>query len=274
MGDNREQAEFWNGQMGDAWIQVEANIDRMLEPLTGPALDSLSPKSKEKIIDIGCGCGTTSIMIADRGATVWGIDISGKMIRQANRKKSPVTFTVADAATQPFDAIHDAVFSRFGIMFFSDPRGALQNIRTAMKSDGRLVFLCWQAPANNPWMAMVGQALQPYQPEDMPPPDPDAPGPFSMANPEKTLALLDAAGFTDITIDAVERDILLGETVDDAMAFQQHVGPLSALLAETDPAQHDELITVVRDVFEPLVGPNGIQLPAAAWLVSAKPDQS
>ncbi len=269
MSDNTEQAEFWNGRMGDAWVQVEDNIDRMLLPLTEPAITRLAPSRSEQIIDVGCGCGTTSIMIADQGAAVWGVDISDKMIDQANRKNSQVTFTVADAATQPFEPIYDAVFSRFGIMFFSDPVAALGNLRAALKPDGRISFLCWQAPTSNPWMAMVGQALQPYQPEDLPAPDPDAPGPFSMADPEKTSMQLAAAGFSHVEVEPIERDILLGKSVDEAMAFQQHVGPLSGLLAVTEPAQHEELINVVRGVFEPLVGADGIQLPAAAWLVSA-----
>lgn len=270
MTDNAEQAEFWNGRMGDAWVKVEENIDRMLMPLTLPAIEALAPGSGEQIVDIGCGCGTTSVMIAERGASVHGIDISEKMIEQAKRKNTSVRFTVADAATHPFGGDQDALFSRFGIMFFSEPATALGNLRTALKPGGRLAYLCWQAPANNPWMAMVGQALQPYQPEDLPPPDPDAPGPFSMADPDKTTGVLQTAGFSDISITPVEEAIFLGQNVDEAMAFQQHVGPLSALLESTDRAEHDKLIDVVRGVFEPLVGDEGIRLPAAAWLVRAR----
>lgn len=269
MSDNAEQAEFWNGRMGDAWVGVEANIDKMLAPLTEPAISRLSPAVGQRIIDIGCGCGSTSITIADQGAEVWGIDISDKMIRQANSKNSNVTFSVADAASLPFEATYDAVFSRFGIMFFSDPEAAFKNLKSALKPSGRLVFLCWQAPVNNPWMAMVAQALQPYQPDDLPTPDPAAPGPFSLADPDRIKTLFTAAGFTDIGIESIEREIYLGKDTDEAIEFQQHVGPLSALLAITEASKHDELIGVVRDLFKPLVGSKGIRLPAAVWLVDA-----
>ena len=192
------------------------------------------------------------------------------MIRQATAKNSNVTFSVADAASLSFDTNYDAIFSRFGIMFFSDPEAAFKNLKSALKPGGKLVFLCWQAPTRNPWMAMVAQALQPYQSNDLPPPDPTAPGPFSLADPDRTKILLTATGFTDISIDAIEEDIYLGKNVDEAIEFQQHVGPLSALLAETEASKHDELIGVVRGVFEPLVDSEGIKLPAAVWLVGAR----
>jgi SAM-dependent methyltransferase len=270
MTDNAEQAEFWNGRMGDAWVSVEDNIDNMLAPLTESAISRLAPAAGQRIIDIGCGCGSTSIMIADQGAEVWGIDISDTMIRQANSKNSKVTFSVADAASLSFEAKYDAIFSRFGIMFFSDPEAAFKNLKSALKPGGRLVFLCWQTPAKNPWMAMAAQALQPYQPDDLPPPDPTAPGPFSLADPDRTKKLFTAAGFTDISIENIEREIYLGKDVDEAIEFQRHVGPLSALLAETEASMHDELIGVVRGVFEPLVDSQGIKLPAAVWLVDAR----
>lgn len=270
MTDNTEQAEFWNGRMGDAWASVEDNIDKMLAPMTESAISLLAPATGQYIIDIGCGCGSTSIAIADRGAEVWGVDISDKMIRQANSKNSNVSFSVADAASVPFEANYDAIFSRFGIMFFSDPEAAFENLKSALKPGGRFVFLCWQIPAKNPWMGMAGQALQPYQPADLPAPDPTAPGPYSLADPDRTKQLLTTAGFTDISIESIERDIYLGKDVSEALEFQKRVGPLSALLAETEASKHEELIGVVRDVFEPLVDSEGIRLPAAVWLVDAR----
>ncbi|MFT4823368.1 MAG: SAM-dependent methyltransferase [Halioglobus sp.] len=269
MTDNTEQAEFWNGRMGDAWVTVEDNIDKMMAPMTESAISVLAPAMGQRIIDIGCGCGSTSIMIADTGAEVWGIDIADKMIRQAKSKSSNVTFSVADAASQAFEADYDGIFSRFGIMFFSDPEAAFKNLKSALKPTGRFVFLCWQAPIQNPWMALVGNALQAYQPDDLPTPDPTAPGPFALADPDRTEKLLTAAGFTDISIEGIKKEVYLGRDVDEVIEFQRHVGPLSALLAETEPSRHDELIGVARGVFEPFVNAKGIRLPAAVWLVEA-----
>jgi len=98
---------------------------------------------------------------------------------------------------------------------------------------------------------------------------PKSPVSPALADPDRTRMLLSAAGLTDINIESIEKEIYLGKDVDEAMEFQQHVGPLSALLAETKASKHEELIAVVRNVFEPLVESEGIRLPAAVWLVSS-----
>ena len=160
--------------MGSAWVSVEDYIDRMLEPLSAVAIDAVGAKAGDRIIDVGCGCGTTSLTLAKNGAQVWGIDISTAMIDRAKEKVNDagnVAFSVSDAAAQNYTADHTVVFSRFGVMFFADPVKAFANIRTALVPGGRLVFLCWQLPAANPWLSIAGMALQPFQPADAPPPD-------------------------------------------------------------------------------------------------------
>ena len=103
MSDNAEQAEFWNGRMGTAWVNVEDYIDRMMAPLSAVALDAVNAKPDDRIIDIGCGCGTTSFLLGANGAAVWGVDISKKMIARAKQKDNAagnVAFSVSDAASQ------------------------------------------------------------------------------------------------------------------------------------------------------------------------------
>ena len=154
--DNADQKAFWNGAMGDGWVKVEAYIDRIMSPMTDVALARLAPKAGERIIDVGCGCGGTSRAIGASGATVWGIDISDKMIRQAELNAQGVdnvSFSVADAAHEQYSDNHDAIFSRYGVMFFADPVAAFRNLRKALVPGGRLVYLCWQSPSLNPWIA-------------------------------------------------------------------------------------------------------------------------
>ena len=189
MADNAEQAELWNGRLGKAWVNVEDYIDGMMAPLSTVALEAVNAKPSDRIIDIGCGCGTTSFSLGATGAAVWGVDISTAMIDRANEKDNAagnVAFSVGDAASQQYTADHTVVFSRFGVMFFADSVKAFANIRSALVPGGRLVFLCWQPPAANPWLSIAGAALQPFQPADAPPPDPEAPGPFRFGVPEDT----------------------------------------------------------------------------------------
>jgi SAM-dependent methyltransferase len=272
MADNAEQAELWNGRLGKAWVNVEDYIDGMMAPLSTVALEAVNAKPSDRIIDIGCGCGTTSFSLGATGAAVWGVDISTAMIDRANEKDNAagnVAFSVGDAASQQYTADHTVVFSRFGVMFFADSVKAFANIRSALVPGGRLVFLCWQPPAANPWLSIAGAALQPFQPADAPPPDPEAPGPFRFGVPEDTRKVLSSAGFTNIAMQPVVKDLHLGDTIDEVMRFQSNVGPLSGLLETLDESRHAQATAAVRDAFAAKADSKGINLEAATWLVTA-----
>jgi len=272
MADNAEQAELWNGRLGKAWVNVEDYIDGMMAPLSTVALEAVNAKPSDRIIDIGCGCGTTSFSLGATGAAVWGVDISTAMIDRANEKDNAagnVAFSVGDAASQQYTADHTVVFSRFGVMFFADSVKAFANIRSALVPGGRLVFLCWQPPAANPWLSIAGAALQPFQPADAPPPDPEAPGPFRFGVPEDTRKVLSSAGFTNIAMQPVVKDLHLGDTIDEVMRFQSNVGPLSSLLETLDESRHAQATAAVRDAFAAKADSKGINLEAATWLVTA-----
>ena len=145
---------------------------------------SLKPREGQHIIDIGCGCGQTTLFLASRvgvAGSVMGVDISKPMLEVALRRPRPapnlpVTFRQLDAQTDDLGHnLFDAAFSRFGVMFFSDPATAFANIRTSLKHGGRLVFVCWRALSENPWMEVPLQAALPFlQPVEAP--DPTAPG--------------------------------------------------------------------------------------------------
>jgi SAM-dependent methyltransferase len=272
MSDNAEQAEFWNGRMGTAWVNVEDYIDRMMTPLSAVALEAVNAKPDDRIIDIGCGCGTTSFSLGANGAAVWGVDISKKMIDRAKQKdnsRGNVVFSVSDAASQQYTPEHTVVFSRFGVMFFTNSVKAFANIRSALVPGGRLVFLCWQLPAANPWLSIAGAALQPFQPADAPPPDPDAPGPFRFGVPDYTQEVLGSAGFANIAMQPVVKSLHMGDTIDELMSFQSNIGPLSGLLETLDKTRHAEATTAVRNAFAAKADSNGINLKASTWLVTA-----
>jgi len=272
MADNAEQAELWNGRLGKAWVNVEDYIDGMMAPLSTVALEAVNAKPSDRIIDIGCGCGTTSFSLGATGAAVWGVDISTAMIDRANEKDNAagnVAFSVGDAASQQYTADHTVVFSRFGVMFFADSVKAFANIRSALVPGGRLVFVCWQPPSANPWLSIAGAALQPFQPADAPPPDPEAPGPFRFGVPEDTRKVLSSAGFTNIAMQPVVKDLHLGDTIDEVMRFQSNVGPLSSLLETLDESRHAQATAAVRDAFAAKADSQGINLEAATWLVTA-----
>ena len=142
---NAAQIEYWNTTAGETWAQFQEALDRQVEPLGLAAMDLLCPGEGEHIIDIGCGCGQTSLALAARvrpTGSVVGVDISEPMLDVALRRPRSADLQVAfrklDAQTGDLGrGLFDAAFSRFGVMFFSDPVAAFANIRTSLKPDGR-----------------------------------------------------------------------------------------------------------------------------------------
>jgi ubiquinone/menaquinone biosynthesis C-methylase UbiE len=142
---NAAQIEYWNTTAGETWAQFQETLDRQVERLGLAAMDALSPRESEHIIDIGCGCGQTSLALAARvqpTGSVVGVDISKPMLDVALRRPRStdlqVVFRKLDAQTDDLgQGLFDAAFSRFGVMFFGDPVAAFANIRASLKPEGR-----------------------------------------------------------------------------------------------------------------------------------------
>ncbi len=277
MAGNEEQIEYWNGKAGETWVKAQERTDRSLAELTRQALEKAAVAAGEHVLDIGCGCGTTTIEIAKTAGRVKGVDISGPMLGLARERAAAlnnIAFEQADASVADFSPDFDLVFSRFGVMFFGDPAAAFTNIRKALKPDGRLTFMCWQTPGNNPWMSVGGRIVQPFlaaAAPDAPAPDPRAPGPFAFAEEAYVQSILEQSGFSDITFDVATATMKLGSTVEEAIENQSQIGPLARALALLEGDTRDQALDAVRDEFSSMISPDGLMLDAAAWVVSARP---
>ncbi len=274
MSDNAAQIDFWNGEAGDAWVKAQERMDEMLDGLSTQAVDAAAPQAGERVLDVGCGCGATSLAIAARGAEVWGVDVSAPMLARAQERAGDdgrLRFSEGDAGAVSFEGDQDLVFSRFGVMFFADPVAAFANLRSALKADGRLVFLCWQAAQSNPWVAVAGRAVQPYLTPPETRPDPRAPGPFAFAEEDYVTGLLSDAGFREIVCEPLTGSLRLGGSLDEAITFQSQIGPLSRALAELDEATRAEAMAAARAALEAHMTDQGLELDAACWLVRARP---
>lgn len=273
MSGNNAQIEYWNGQAGQTWVNAQERMDEMLGDLSTTTIERANPQPGERVIDVGCGCGATSIALAQRGASVWGVDISQPMLSRAQQRAAGVgnvQFSRADAATASFTADHQLIFSRFGVMFFAEPVAAFSNLKTALVPGGRLVFLCWQAAAANAWVALAGRAVQPFLPVPDSPPDPRAPGPFAFADPDYVRSILEPAGFSDIHCDPVIAELNIGASLNEAVAFQGEIGPVARVLAELDDELKAQALAAAREALLPHVNESGVSLGAACWLVSAR----
>ena len=271
---NDAQIQFWNGAGGETWVRAQVRLDAMLAPVSEAVLEHAGALDGQRVLDVGCGCGATSLEAVARGAAhVHGVDVSEPMLALARTRAGGDTrlaFSVADAAVAEFDAAHDLILSRFGVMFFADPVAAFANLRRALCDGCQLCFVCWQAPRANPWVSVVGAAVQPFLPLPETPADPKAPGPFAFADAAYVERTLSEAGFAEVALTSFETPLHLADDLDEAIDFQGQVGPLARVLAELDSSARADAIAAARAALEPYLGPNGLYLGAACWLVSAK----
>ena len=274
---NADQITYWNSRAGETWVAMQRRIDAQIDPLGLTAIERLAPAHGEKILDIGCGCGTTSLELARRaGASghVTAVDISQLMLEVARRaakeaQLTNITFLEADAQTYPFrPRSFDALFSRFGIMFFVDPVAAFRNLLAALKpGSGRLAFVCWRKLADNPWMATPLKAAMQHLPPQ-PKPDPFAPGPFAFADAARVQGILTEAGFADVVIVPHDQKIELG-TPEQAVEHCTRVGPLGRLLSEY-PDAVDAVIDTLRETLRAFETNGVVRMDSGVWIVSAR----
>lgn len=206
---NVEAERYWSDRAA-TWLEDQDALEVFGGAPGEAAMDRLAPRPGERILDIGCGGGVTTVALGQRvapGGTVLGLDIAPGMVAGARRRAEAAgcenaTFTVGDAQVADLgDGAFQGAFSRFGIMFFADPVAAFANIRRCLAPGGRLSFCCWQPPMANEWMTvptMVALGVLGMAP---PQPDPAAPGPFAFADPDFVRSVLEAAGFGDGDID-------------------------------------------------------------------------
>lgn len=238
-------------------------------------MEAFDAKPGERVLDIGCGCGQTTVALAERvgaGGAVVGADISQPMLEVARGRVVPdgaamPEFREIDAQTGDLgEGVFDAAFSRFGVMFFADPVAAFANIGRSLKSGGRLVFVCWRPLAENVWMRAPIEAAAPLLPPS-PPSDPLAPGPFAFADPARIWDLLDAAGFR--AIDARPHDARIGGSpLEKAVDSSFRVGPLGAAMRD-NPHLAEAAREAVTAALEPYDTPQGVLAPASVWIVRA-----
>jgi SAM-dependent methyltransferase len=195
----------------------------------------------QSVLDVGCGCGQTLLQLADLvgpSGRVVGVDISPPMLARARERaaaRPEISLVEADAQSYPLPpASFDAVYSRFGVMFFEDPRAAFANLSAALRPGGRLAFVCWQAIERNPWAAIPLAAVQRLQPTATPrAPPAGPPGPFSFADPDHVRAILSAAGFASIQLDRWEAPLHIGGamTLAEAREYAARSGPAARAIA-------------------------------------------
>lgn len=272
---NADQIAQWNADAGRNWTDEQERLDRLIAAYGTAALAKAAAQAGERVLDVGCGCGETSIALAGQvGPTgqVLGVDVSVPMLARAEERGAGIAqlrFQLADAAHAALGGPYDLLFSRFGVMFFDAPAPAFAHLHAAMAPGGRLAFVCWRSFAENAWAhvpmsvgrRIIGPATQAS--------DPHAPGPFAFADKDRVRAILVEAGWRDVTIAPCDAPMPLGADARDAAAWTLKVGPLAALVRDAGEDMRAPIVAALTETLAQYETPTGVSLSGATWIVSA-----
>jgi len=243
---NEDQRARWNGIDGEYWTSNQDHLDRTLAPVMGPLLAFAAPRAGSTVIDVGCGCGATTIELARAvgpSGRVVGIDLSQPMLALAEKRPRKFSNTTC------------LLGGRCG---------------AAMAAWGRLRFACWRPINENPWLQIPLHAVYEHAPR-LPKPDAEEPGPFAFGDKARVTRVLTAAGFTEPSFTPldIQMDIAAGGTLEDAVNQSSAMGPAKRALADQPEDIRAAALESIRRALTPYASAAGVKLPGAVWLVAA-----
>ncbi|WP_406072039.1 class I SAM-dependent methyltransferase [Streptomyces sp. NBC_01020] len=272
---NTGQAKAWNGYEGTHWAQNQDRWDAVNGGFNDPLLTAAAIEEGDRVLDIGCGAGSTTRLAARRARSgqALGLDLSAPMLARAREAAQHeglgnVTFEEGDAQVHALaPGAFDVAISRFGVMFFADPVAAFANIGRALRPGGRLAFVCATAADGNEWLQAIA-ALRDLLPVGEFGAQ-GSPGMFSLADPDRTCEVMAAAGFEHIGAAHTEAFGTWGQNADDAAAFLLGSGPGHHLISQVAPEVQERARQTLTDTLRRHEEAGALRLRSTAWLVTA-----
>ena len=281
LDENTEFVDFWNEVLVPKFVKYRHILVGGLTLHSAKILPSLGIGAGDRVVDVGCGFGDTAVLFAERvgpSGSVLGIDCCQGFLDfgRAEAKAAGVdnvTFVAGDAQSYPFEPVHDFCFSRFGTQFFENPVAGLRNMRTSLRPGGVMTSIVWRTIDDNPWLGVPKEIVLGF----LPPPGEDArtcgPGPFSMADRAMVTKQLEIAGYTDIEFERVDAPLMVGDTPDDAVAFQLALGPAGEAYREAGEEaerRHDEIDAALKAELRKYATAEGIVMDSSSWKITAR----
>ncbi len=276
---NADQLAFWNGPGGQIWVTRQAHTDITLAPMTEALLAFAAPRPGEQVLDVGCGCGATTLDFARAvgpAGRVVALDISAPMLAEGEARAraagiTNVDWRQEDAATAVLDGF-DLLTSAFGLMFFGEPVTAFARMRRAANPGARMAFVCWRPLAENPWMEVPMNAVSRHLPP-RPKPAPNGPGMFAFADPQRVSEVLTAAGWAPPRLDKLDLDldIAAGRGLEEAVVQSSQIGAVNSWLRNQPAEIVSAAIASLREALAAHLDGASVRLPGAMWLVSSAP---
>ncbi|HKP66079.1 MAG TPA: class I SAM-dependent methyltransferase [Casimicrobiaceae bacterium] len=276
--------EAWNTVLFDKFFRFRHLVVDGLSAHSNEALARHVYPQGSRVLDIGCGFGDSTRLIASRlgssGAAV-GVDCAASFIELADREAQHLgpanaSFFVADAQSDDLRGPYDHVFARFGTMFFMSPGAALRNIRKALKPSGTLMMIVWRKREDNAWVYEAERRVRELVPAVKHEETNEVhcgPGPFSMAGADMVSSMLRSAGFDRITFERFDADVCIGRDLDEAVQFAMALGPAGEIIrlaGAHGEALRPQVMAALRDTLSRYVRPDGVWAPSSTWFVTAR----
>ena len=267
-----EQATYWNHVAGPNWVADQRLIDAALHDFGRALLEHANLKPGQLVVDVGCGCGTTTIAIAKRCGRAIGLDISRPMLEAARERADAVgvdaLFLEVDASEYQLERSSvDVILSRFGMMFFESPTTAFSNMLRWLRPGGRLVAVCWQDATKNPWLSMPGQIARAYV--DVPTRDIEDSAAFSLGDAGRLVGQLVQAGFSEVHLKELAYPLRIDGDLEHAYHFFIERAPIVSSLLSVDGRTSEAAIQALHAAIAAHYDGSGVELGASAWLVQA-----
>jgi SAM-dependent methyltransferase len=250
------QGPLWS-ERADDWASVH---EHNLTPVYRAALDLLHAAPGVSILEVGCGGGTALALAADRGADVSAIDAAAAFVEIARQRVPSADVRIGDLQFLPYDdASFDVVMGFNAFQYAADPLAALGEARRVLRPDGRVAIMTW-GPQDECEIASHLIALRPF----MPPPPPDAPGPFALSQPGALRALVTEAGF-DVEIVADAAGPFVYPTEEIALRALMSGGPVIDIVRRVGD---DVVADAIRDAITEYRRPDGSYLFENTWRIA------
>ncbi|MET0604029.1 MAG: class I SAM-dependent methyltransferase [Baekduia sp.] len=282
VGANAEAIQAWDGPLFDRFVRFRHVVVGGLAQHGEQALRIAPPQPGQRVLDIGCGFGDASQVIAGMvgpEGEVVGIDAAARFIEAADAEAreagvANARFVVGDVQDGDLGGPYDAAFSRMGTMFFANPVAALRNVHGALTPGAPLTMVVWRRREDNDWLYRAQQIVEGFltRPEEHDEPT-CGPGPFSMSGADTTSDILLAAGFKDITLHRCDLPMLGGRDIDEAIELVMALGPageLVRLAGDSANHLHEPIREALIASFGEIARPDGeIWTQSSTWIVTA-----
>jgi SAM-dependent methyltransferase len=277
---NQEATDAWSGPLFERFVHFRPYVAGGMSIHSDAALEIHPPSPGDRVLDIGCGWGDTTLKLAALvgDGEVVGVDVAEPFVELAREEAAAagitnVSYRLGDVQIAELDGPYDYVFSRMGVMFFANPVAALRNIHAAIRPGGRACFCVWRRKLDNSWVWEAEQVVEKYLEHPDQSDEPTCgPGPFSMADADTLTEQLRIAGFEAIELRRSDRPMTMGASLDDAVDLSMAIGPAGEVLrlwGDRAEEIRPRIAREIRERLEQFETADGIVAPASVWIVSA-----